>query len=79
MSSDRLQAVYRNLPDDVKERFGSLIDAMSAFMIFTDPPRHARLKSLVNKAFTPRIVENMRARIQELVNGEHYLILTVTG
>lgn len=32
----------------------------------TDPPEHTRLRSLVNKAFTPRRAEGLRARIGEL-------------
>src|SRR4026207_165764 len=37
-------------------------------LIHSDPPDHTRLRSLLNKAFTPRAVEAMRPRIQTLVN-----------
>lgn len=33
-----------------------------------DPPNHTRLRALVNKAFTPRLVEQMHDRIQALTD-----------
>src|SRR5688572_32074026 len=33
------------------------------WMIFQDPPRHAQLRALVSRAFTPRSVANLERRI----------------
>ena len=37
-------------------------------MLSVDPPAHTRMRTLVNKAFTPRVVERIRPRIQEIAD-----------
>jgi cytochrome P450 len=36
------------------------------WFIFFDPPRHTKLRALLTKAFTPRVVANLEPRIREL-------------
>jgi len=47
---------------------GDRADRGSHTMLNLDPPDHTRLRKLVTKAFTPRVVENLRPRVQALVD-----------
>ena len=43
------------------------LERMRPFL-FMDPPDHTRLRGLVQKAFTPRVIERLRPRIAEIVD-----------
>ena len=43
-------------------------ESMGMTMLFMDPPGHGRIRGLVNKAFTPRMIESLRARIQQITD-----------
>src|SRR5262249_13401638 len=54
-----LEAVYGSLSQE---------DRLPRSMLFRDPPDHTRLRSLVNRAFTPRVIEGLRPRIEQIVD-----------
>ena len=58
------EGVKRALSDH--EAFSSNVPAPKHWFVFLDPPRHSKLRALVSRAFTPRVVTNLEPRIREL-------------
>jgi len=49
--------------------FFKLFGPISQNMLSRDPPSHTRLRTLVHKAFTPKLIERLRSRVQVLSDG----------
>jgi pimeloyl-[acyl-carrier protein] synthase len=58
-----------DLPDPEREVLTSLFRSLSRWMGFLDPPDHTRLRGLVHKAFTPRVIEALRPQTQQIVDN----------
>jgi cytochrome P450 len=48
--------------------FRKMFRTLKRNMLELDPPDHTRLRALVHKAFTPRLVEQMRQRVEALTD-----------
>jgi cytochrome P450 len=46
-----------------------VMEPLTTNMLDTDPPDHERLRALVSKAFTPRLIERMRPRVQVIADA----------
>ncbi len=49
----------------------NLMKSRANWMLNQDPPDHTRLRGLVNRAFTPKMVNEMRSHIEDIAN--HYI------
>src|SRR5215216_1447702 len=67
-SSQRSHTLTAALPSEVQGEFATFNQIFSKWMLFLDPPHHSRLRKLLNKEFTPNMIQRMRPRIQQVVN-----------
>jgi cytochrome P450 len=69
-SDDRKSPMYGQNLASAREILGAdaQVSEDDRPFLFMDPPDHSRLRRLVNMAFTPRAIEALRPRIQELVD-----------
>lgn len=57
---DRLQAAGADL--------SLLKDNIAQWALFIDPPKHTPIRTLISKAFAPRLIESMQPKIQSIVD-----------
>lgn len=79
LRDSRFSANRSDLPE-LRGFFGAISPEFHAVitssLLMVDPPRHTRLRGLVNKAFTPRSVEKLEPRVYDIV---HELIDSLEG
>jgi len=64
-AASRDTTTFSSAHNTVLESMGPELDD-SHMMIFTDPPGHARLRTLVSRAFTPRRISGLEPRIRQI-------------
>ena len=72
-SSDSLNVRVEGMPSALRRPIVEDDPAATALIdmrpfLFRDPPDHTRLRGLVSKAFTPKVVEALRARTRQVVD-----------
>lgn len=69
LSSQRSHNLTAALPPDVQGEFATFNQIFSKWMLFLDPPEHSRIRKLLNKEFTPNMIQRLRPRIQHVVDS----------
>ena len=67
ISSDRLRPFFASLPGPEAERIRNIIQYLSHWMVFRDPPEHTRLRRLTSKVFHLQSMNAMRPDVESLV------------
>jgi cytochrome P450 len=67
LSVDRVETLYSYLPRANRERFSSIVEHYTRWLLYRDDAYHDRLKALFLKAMAPRAIELMRPKIRRRV------------
>lgn len=68
-NENRLGKTVNYLPPEKQANYKAVVDHYAAKgLIHSDPPDHTRLRGLVTQEFTSKVVEQMRPRIQQVVD-----------
>jgi hypothetical protein len=68
LSASRAEALARRLPPEAREWLSPVITNLGHWVLLRDPPDHTRLRALIGQAFTPRLIETWRPRIQQILD-----------
>ncbi|MDY7089366.1 MAG: hypothetical protein SYR96_30200 [Actinomycetota bacterium] len=68
LSGARIQSFYDQLPAPARTGMAKLKQALSDMMLFTEPPRHTRLRNLMKPGLTPRFIREMRPLVQTVAD-----------
>ncbi|MEK4838119.1 MULTISPECIES: cytochrome P450 family protein [Bacillus] len=72
LKDNRLKKDWTNVfSQDIKNMYLSVdnSDHLTTHMLNSDPPNHSRLRSLVQKAFTPKMIAQLDGRIQRIADN----------
>jgi cytochrome P450 len=68
LSAKRAKQMLLSLPLSCQAEFSALAHMFGLWMIFMDPPEHTRLRKLLNKGFSPAVVEGLRPQVEAIVD-----------
>jgi cytochrome P450 len=68
LNGGRFDSLLDALPSAVRAEVQPLENHFRTGLINSDPPDHTRLRALLHKAFTPRMIRQMEARIHAIVD-----------
>lgn len=68
-AGERISSASAHLGDAEKREFSKIISTLSNWIVFQDPPKHTRLRKLVNKSFTPRTIEAFKPQLGQIIDG----------
>lgn len=67
-AGERMSKAAAHFTAEDREKYSAILEVLSNWLVFQDPPQHTRLRKLVNKAFTPRTIAALEPKIELIVS-----------
>lgn len=68
-SAGRIRLLLSQLLPETGSKFAELERSLEMWMLLLDAPEHTRLRKLMNKGFSPAVVEALRTQVEAIVDG----------
>lgn len=68
LSSDRLTPFESRMDAERRSTLAQTFELLRGWMVFHDPPEHGRLRDPLKRTFTPRRVNALRPRIEQIID-----------
>lgn len=68
LTSEKASTLVKQFPPEYHQELKSLDDYIAGWLAFIDPPRHIRIRRLLQKGFALEVLNSFRPRVQELVD-----------
>lgn len=68
-SAQRVRQFTRGAPDHLRGKVEAYVDALERWLLFIDPPHHARLRARLQHAFGPALLPVIAAAADDAVSG----------
>jgi cytochrome P450 len=65
--ADTITPYFQALPPADQKRYALIYDVLNNWTVFVDPPKHTRLRRMMQRAFTPRAIAKMREVVEGIV------------
>jgi cytochrome P450 len=69
LTTEKSGSLVAQFPPQYHAELRSLDEYLGRWLAFIDPPKHVRIRRLLQKGFTPEVLNSFRPRVQEIVDS----------
>jgi len=70
LMADTVTPYFQAMKPQDQEKYALIYDVLNNWTVFIDPPKHTRLRRLMQRAFTPRAISKMREVVEAIVTKQ---------